>query len=291
MSIIEAPKNGATGCDNFRSIVPIRGEVIPFQGRTQDYNIETYFTRNGSSFIEMPEAAWLVKEATDLYLNVYPNRDRDISIRRMQKTLSNPRTILMLVKQGDISVGWGIFTRLLIQGEPVFYSSRAFREEHQGQGLGQYVLNEGIRLHQIDAAKGHRTMEYGVLMTQNAPSIVSLEKAPLVGDIFPVKKRYDQDQHARYLMLRTHSEVMLNSNLIETATGVSRGELAELGMNENIRPSRLDSRAWEIDQLLVTPTYRGGLNLNREGGDVVYVTFKILRQSQIPDKTMMPGVA
>lgn len=252
------------------------GVSTVFQGRTKEYCIETYSTTNGHSFTDMSEYSGLIDTVTDLYLSIYPNRDRNISIERMKKSLSYPRTIVMLARYEEQSVGFGIFPRMLITGEPVLYSTRAFQKEHEREHMGSHTLSKAIRIHQEESQKGHRVMRYGVLMTQNAYSVTSLARIPCIDRVLPFKgERYSKYPQAKYYMLRVHSEVMLNSRTIETDTGVSRGELSELGMNE-VRPDRSEEAAWAIHQEMVLP-YPEGLNMNREGGDVVYVTFEINR--------------
>lgn len=286
MAIMEIKNDGCSTTPLFE-----RGVVTHFQGKTNFYDIETYHSGNDGNqapFTKMPEYAGLVDLAAQLYLDIYPTRNRNISIDRMRRSLSHPRTILMLARDGDIPVGFGIFPRLIIAGESVLYSSRGFLPGHEGQGLGTHVLERAI---QLQLEESHRFIRYGVLMTQNWLSVVTLRKlqrACVIGKILPFDERYDRredsqsvNRDAQYIMLGVHREVYLNSLGINTGTGMSKGELVELGMNEATRPSREDTEAWEIHQKMVSPPYEpyNGLDMNREGGDVVYVTFELKKSN------------
>lgn len=265
-----------------------RGKVMTFQGKTNFYPIEIYRSGNQTPFTRMPEYSGLIDVTTDLYLGIYPTRKRGISIDRMRRSLSHPRTILMLARDGDTPVGFGIFPRLLFGGDSVLYSSRGFLPDHEGQGLGTHFLDTAIQLHQQES---YRFIRYGVLMTQNWLSVVTLRKlqrSGMIGKILPFDERYDKkeddkyvNREAQYTVLGVHREVYLNSLGINTGTGVSKGELVELGMNEASRPSREDTEAWKIHQQMVSPPYEpyNGLDMNREGGDVVYVTFELKKSN------------
>ena len=255
------------------------GRETPFNGKTKVYTIKTFHSGR-DRFMEMSEFAPLIDQATDLYLKVYPTRDTDMSVERMKHSLSHPRTILMLAEHKGVPVGFGIFPRLLIGGEPVPYSSRAFLPEHEGQGLGPHTLGTAIELHQEEVARSHRIIHYGFLMTQNAFSIDTLRKIPSIGEIFPFDMRYNIDRVAQYLLLGVHNQVYLASQGINTITGVSEGELSEIGMNEAYKPDR-NHRAWKIHQEMVSSLLTGGLGMNRERGDVVYVGFRIKRPEDI----------
>ncbi len=213
------------------------GEVIPFQGKTKHLTIDVYHSRgNGTQtpITGMTEYAGLVEVFTEQYLDIYPNRDREISIERMKRSLSHPRTIAMLVRDGDIPVGFGIFPKLLIGGEPVFYSSRALLPDYEEQGAGTYMLERGIQRHQQES---HRFIHYGVLMTQNPFSIVTLRKLQrkgVVGKILPYDELYDRREGAEYVnwdaqdfMLGVYREVRIHSRSMSSSTEVSKSELIE----------------------------------------------------------------
>lgn len=256
-----------------KSLFERRG-VVAFQGKTKNYCIETQMTPNGHVFTDTPEYSGLVEVVTNLYLAVYANRDRDISIERMRKSLSHPRTILELATYKGNPVGFGIFPRLIISGEQVLYSTRAFKEDHEGEGLGTHVLSEAIRLHQGESAKAHRSLRWGALMTQNPLSVLTLRKLDLIELIYPFDALYGgKNRQAQSLLLGIHKAVYMSSRGIDTITGVSKGELSEIGMNETYRPSREHTRAWEIFQKMISPA-PDGFGMNREAGDVVYVLFK-----------------
>lgn len=266
-----------TACD--------RGVKTLFEGKTKKYTVETYITPNGGSFTNMPECSDLVDIVTGLYLSVYPDRDRAISIERMKKSLSYPRTIIELVTHQNIPVGFGIFPRLLIdlpggRREPVIYSTRAFEEDHEGEGLGTHVLSKAIRLHQEETLKGHRLIRFGVLMTQNPLSVYTLEKGDDVEENWPFGGFYNRNtedaEEAQSIMLGVHAKVRMSSESINTYTGVSKGELSEIGENDTWKPSRGHTRVFEIYQTMIR-----GLEMNRERGDVVYVTFRLKRPNLV----------
>lgn len=259
------------------------GKAIGFQGKTNVYRIEIYNSGYRSAFIDRPEYSGLIDVVTGLYLDIFQNRDRDISIERMRKSLSRPRTLLMLAMYQGVPVGFGIFPRFLINRESVLYSTRAFLPEHEGQGLGLHFLDEAIRLHQKALSRSHRLLRWGVLMTQNALSVVTLRRLDVVEKIFPFDELYTADREAQYYMLAIHSKVFLSSRFLSTITGVSKGEMSKIGMNETYRPNREHQEAWQIYQRMVSPP--PNLDMNREGGDVVYVTFRIRRLSGRSAKT------
>lgn len=262
------------------------GEINHFAGKTKPYSIEIYNSGKRNGFTGMPEYSGLIDVATNLYLNIYSTRDRELSIDRMKRGLSHPRTILMLALHQGTPVGFGLFPRLLISGEPVIYSSRGFEPKHEGEGLGTQVLDKAIQLHQKES---YRSIRFGVLMTQNAFSVVTLYKLKergLIEKILPFDERYDQDpeQEAQRIMLGVHREVYMKSLVLIPPTGVSRGELKELGMNEAIyrRPRQGYEEASRIHETMVSsPSMKipNGLGMNREDGDVVYVTFKLKRSN------------
>lgn len=255
----------------------------PFQGKAGSYVVEAHYSDKSNRFTDMPEYSRLLATVTDLYLGVYPNRDREISIERMKRGLSHPRTILMLAKHEGIPVGFGIFPRFFINGEPILYSTRAFMPKHEGQGLGTHVLNRAILLHHEIVTGMHRSLRWGVLMTQNAFSIVTLKRlqeSGRVGKIYPVDELYGENRDAQSILLAVHREVYMHSLGIDTFTGVSRAELRELGMNEAYRPNREHADAWEVHQRMVSSRPEGW-GMNRERGDVVYVTFELKKPNGV----------
>lgn len=268
------------------------GQVTEFKGKTRNYSIETYHSNGGNrhAFSQMPEYSDLVNTVTGLYLNIYPNRDRDVSTERMARSLSHPRTILMLARYEGVPVGFGIFPRLLIYSEPVVYSSRAFRHRHEGEGLGTFVLEKGIDEHRKECSKSHKSLRWAALMTQNPYSVVTAEKLPGVEEIYPFSKRYDENREAQWYLLGVHHAVYMASLGIKTVTGVSRGELREIGMNERGRPRRRDVRAWEIYEEMITPPPQG-LGMNREAGDVVYVMLQLKKPNTPEANPVLPSVA
>lgn len=268
-----------------------------FQGKTRLYRVETYRSgTNRSGFLGVPEYERLVEIIRDSYLNTYPTRDRDISIRRVERSLSHPRTILELALYEGIPIGYGIFPRLRIETndpepESVLYSSRAFQEEHEGEGLGTHFLSEAIRLHQEERVQLHKPLlKWGALMTQNAYSIrslIKLQRLGIIGKIRPFDEIFERDPKSQSLLLGVHQQAFVGSLGIDTITGVSRGELRELGMNEAYKPSREDVGAWEIHQKMVLhPPH--GLGMNRDAGDVVYVLYDIPRPGNGSVATMVP---
>lgn len=251
--------------------------ITTFQGKDNVYTVETYNSgalRNG--FMGVPEYRCVVDDVKGAYLRTYIDRDVDMSIGRVEKILSHPRTILELVKHEGIVVGFGAFPRLFIEGDQVLYSSRAFESEHERQGGGVYVLDRAIELHNEELAKSHNRLRSGALMTQNPASIVSLQRAQRAKDIHPFLRlggRYERNSKPQRIMLAVHNWAMMNSRSINTLTGVSKGEVWEVGMNENFRPDK-GSSTWEIYQEMVAASPEG-LEMNREAGDVVYITYEI----------------
>lgn len=267
--------------------------VEPFPGKAANYRVEAYYSDKSNRFTDMPEYSELVDTVTGLYLGVYPTRDREISIDRMRRSLSHPRTILMLARHQGNPVGFGIFPRFFIDGEPILYSTRAFMPEHEGQGLGTHVLNRAIMLHQEIVTGMHRSLRWGVLMTQNAFSIVTLKRlqeSGRVGKIYPVDELYNENRDAQSILLAVHREVYMHSLGIDTFTGVSRAELKELGMNEAYRPNREHRDAWEIHQRMVS-SRPDGWGMNRERGDVVYVTFELKKPNGVMVESPLAQVA
>lgn len=253
------------------------GAVAEFRSKSDRlYTIETYYSNGGNrrTFLELPEYHGLVDTLTRLYLDIYPNRDRKISIDRMKQTLNHPRTILKLIRYEDDPVGFGVFPKLLIYGEPVVYSSRAFKRRHESQGMGTLILREAVEEHRRESQKAHRSLRWVAFMTQNPYSELTAEKLATVEENFPFGSRYSESSEAKWYLLGVHHQVHMSSLGIDTVTGVSRGELREIGMNERGRPDRKHVRAWEIYQEMVSAP-PAGLGMNREAGDVVYVLLRL----------------
>lgn len=253
--------------------------VSSFDGKTKTYEIVTLRSGNNRNGFLDRDCTALLDTVTDLYFRVYPDRDRVISADRMKHSLSHPRTILTLVKHKDVPVGYGIFPRLNIEIRPrvtesVLYSSRAFLPEHTGGGIGTHVLDEAIRMHREELTRSHRQLRWGALMTQTPLSPLTLEKVPDIENIYPFRERFNTNRDAQVLLLGVHKAVFMHSQGIDTATGVSRGELREIGMNDTWRPRSDQGRVWEIYQEMVSPPPKG-LRMNREAGDVVYVLFRL----------------
>lgn len=282
--------NGKTGSPegNNSGLVSPYGEPLfsggistAFNGKTKAYTVETYrsgsehgFTRKTGEHIyqEIPEHSGLVATIGNLYREVYPGRFRrnpELTLERVSKSLSNPRTILELVRYQGVPIGYGIFPRLLIgiDEEPVLYSSRAFTTEHEGEGLGTHVLERAIRLHKAEGARARRPLRYGMLMTQNWYSLVTLEKLKEKGLIEKIQP-FDEPLNKR-LLYGVHSLVFISSSAIEE-TGLSRGELVEVGPNETVAAPRYDTRAYVFYEKMTQRPPRGS-GVNTNAGDVQYV--------------------
>ncbi len=273
------------------------GIVIPFQGKTTFYYIEAYDS-GSRGFTEQLEYSSLVDQTVELYLATYPYRDHDMSVERIMRGLSHPRTKLLIAYDGDVAKGFGLFPRFSFEGEPVIYSSRAFLKE--GDGLGTGVLDLGIQLHQEDAIKGRNKIpSWGVLMTQNVYSKMTLDKLKEQGrikKILPFDVRYDDKVDpdaplAKRLMGAVHNYVNLNSAALFTGTGVSRGELREVGENEVRKPDKYDAKgnetaAWKtFHQMFTEATYEEPQNLGMSvhNGDVDYIAFKFCKPGIVVD--------
>ncbi len=269
--------------------IPI--STTSFTGKSRGgYEIETYksgievcFVRkiDNNGYLTIPGCAGLVKVVRDLYIAVYPERARrnpDLTITRMMRSLSYPRTVLELVKYQGIPVGYGIFPRLDIDGEPVLYSSRALIAEHEREGLGTHILERAISFHRRATVIGHKQLLEGMLMTQNWQSIRSLEhlqERGIVDKIQPIGEPFNEQ--GKRMLYGVHSRVFISSAAIEE-TGLSIGELREVGVNETVSPPQEGTRAWEIYETMVNRPPRG-LGLNPYAGDVVYVRFTFPRSA------------
>lgn len=261
------------------------GIVTDFIGRNGDlYTVETYKSGSENSFvkkvgvgyIEAPGYDGLVATLIGLYEVVYPERTRRnpvLTLERMIRTLSHPRTILEIIRhEGVMPVGYGIFPKLDVQGEPVFYSSRAIVLAHEGQGAGTYTLERAIELHRKESARVNKPLNNGMFMTQNCYSIKSLENLRDKGVIERIQSLDEPyDPEGKHILFGIHSQVRLASQAIED-TGVSRGELQEVGRNEAALVPEEGTRAREIyDKMVLHPPT--GLGMNLPAGDVWYLRF------------------
>ncbi|OGE33487.1 hypothetical protein A3J19_01575 [Candidatus Daviesbacteria bacterium RIFCSPLOWO2_02_FULL_41_8] len=270
-----------------------------FQGRSNEYDVRVYRSNHGNkaSFAEIPECAGLIEDITDLYLGVYPQRDRDKSIERVRKSLSYPRTIVELAYSEDQLVGAGIFPRFNLEGEPLFYSSRFILPDHTRQGLGPYMMEDAILRHQQELATAHRVLRFGAIMAMNPDSVGSLWKLSIVGDSWPIRKPandqveptvnfYPQGSTQQLLMLRAHGLFHMASDSIHVLTGVSSAELSELGMNETYKPGAEKRMSWLIHKIMVS-RYPQGLSMNREAGDLMCMVFEILKPGHSETETFL----
>lgn len=257
-----------------------------FSGRTRSYTVKTFksgaehgFVRvSAQQFQPIEEFAPLVGIIHNLYCDVYPERARrnpELTAQRILQSLSHPRTILELILCGEKPVGYGIFPKLDVGGEPVLYSSRAILAQHIQEGLGTHILGEAIVQARKESARcKRRPLRSGFLMTQKWESIRSLEvlkERGLVGTIQPIDKPFDSE--GEKLLFMVHSQMRINSTGIEL-TGRSRRELIEVGFNENAEIPREGTRGWEIFQKIVSRQPEGA-GVNLFDGDVLYVRFTI----------------
>ncbi|MBI2599879.1 hypothetical protein HYW43_03095 [Candidatus Daviesbacteria bacterium] len=261
------------------------GLMTPFRGQTRTYSIKTLRSGAEHGFVEkigdcnfkvISEYAFLTATIDRLYRSVYPGRatrNPELTTKRILQSLSHPRTILELILYGEEPVGYGIFPRLDIGGEPVLYSSRAILPEHIQEGLGTHILGRAIVQHRRESAR-RRPLHNGFLMTQRWESIKSLEglkERDLVEKIQPIDEPFDEE--GAKLLFIVHSQVRVNSRGIES-TGRSRRELIEVGLNENLEIPKDGTRGSEIFHKIVNrPPEGAGVNLY--DGDVVYVRFII----------------
>lgn len=258
-----------------------RGVVTDFVGKNADlYTIETYKSGSENSFvkqvgvgyIEAPGYDGLVATLMGIYEAVYPERTKRnpvLTLDRMIRTLSHPRTILEIIRhEGVIPVGYGIFPKLDVWGEPVFYSSRAIVLEHEGLGLGIHIFERAIELHR----RVNKLLHNGMFMTQNCYSIRTLEILRDKGVIEKIQSLGEPyGNEGKGILYGVHSRVWLASQAIEE-TGVSRGELREVGRNEAALVPEEGTRAREIyDKMVQHPP--DGLGMNLAAGDVWYPRF------------------
>ncbi|MBI4038698.1 hypothetical protein HY384_01950 [Candidatus Daviesbacteria bacterium] len=261
------------------------GPASIFQGSTRLYEIQTIRSGSEHGFVEktnigyevIPGHEALVSIIDGLYRGVYPNRSKrnpELTTERVLKSLSYPRTILLLASYQREPVGFGIFPRFYIGDEPVLYSSRAILPEHEQEGLGTFFLKRGIELHQIACLRTKKPLLNGVLMTQSAYSVLSLEnlrRDGIIEKIQPFEEPYDKE--GKRILYGVHALVFVSSAAIED-TGVSRGELIEVGINEAFTTPTEGTRAWNryLTMVLRPPA---GVGMSPQAGDVVYTRFII----------------
>lgn len=266
-----------------------RGETTSFRGRTRLYTIRMFRSGSEHGFVTRidednfklnPELVPLVKTVDDLYQRVYPERTKrnpELTTKRILKSLSNPRTLLYLILHEGVAVGYGIFPRLDSDGESIFYSSRAILPEHVQEGAGTHILELGIRRHRKETTRLSRPLHDGFLMTQRWESIRSLEKLRdrgIIGKIQPIEEPFDE--RGVGLLYVVHAQVRVNSTGIDR-TGRSRGELSEVGYNENLGAPRAGTKAEDIFNRITSNPPRGA-GVNPFNGDVLYVRFTIPQQ-------------
>lgn len=275
------------------------GEVSFFQGKTRDYIVEVHRSgSNGKGFLDVPQYAAMGEAVEDKYLDVYPTRNPDRALARVRKSLSYPRTMLMLISHEGKLVGYGVFSRLAFgtSSELVMTSSRALKDE--GEGLGSMMLDKAVKLHNAELVRSHRWIRWIELVTQNPVSEFTLEKLAIVKDTYPIGKPtvvageadptmerprnfYNRHPAAQLVMVRcANLEFQFwDSTGMDYITGVSKSELSGLGMNEaTARPSeyRPNTRLQQIYQMFVR-SYPDGLDINRERGDGLHITAEIVR--------------
>ncbi len=262
-----------------------RGAASPFQGRTNEYGIYTFRSGPKHGFVERTKSGLLVVPGNKdlavvidrLYRSVYPERaekNPELTTERILKGLSYPNTILTLIMFGELPVGFGIFPRLEVGAyrEPVLYSSRAIIKAHEHEGVGTHVLERAISLQQRDSLRFHKPLRHGMLMTQSWKSVRSLEHLKETGSIEkiqPLDEPYDR--LGKDILFGVHSQVWVNSEAIDE-TGLSRGELSEVGENETVESPKRGTRGDEIDQSMVRRPPNGAGMIAKDG-DVIYYHF------------------
>ncbi|MBI3103959.1 hypothetical protein HYZ05_03380 [Candidatus Daviesbacteria bacterium] len=259
---------------------------IPFQGSRDNkpYIWEVHnsgATRTG--FLGIPECRELVENIVPgLYLKTYPYRDQAMASARVTMTLSHPRSILMLARYEDEYVGYGVFPRLVIRGDSVVYSSRAFTAAHEGQGLGTNALDQVIKIHNDELRRLHqKPLAYGALYTGSPVSLASIVRSENTDNVRPLFRREGLKGGGRYVMLsgpqrvvkEIHSLFLPNTTSLNNLTGVCRGELRDIGPNQSYIPGR----SVLADQIYgeMISTYPDGLDMNIPQGDVVIVVYDI----------------
>lgn len=257
------------------------GTLTNFSGKTRVYTVKTIKSGAEHGFVDkiddrfqiIPGYADLVKIVDGIHRDVYPDRARrnpELTTTRILRSLSNPRTILELLLYEGAPVGYGIFPRF----DFGMYSSRAILAKHVREGGGTYMLEKAIILQRKEGERWNRPLHDGFLMTQRWESIRSLEKLKekgLVGKIQPIDEPFDAEGAA--LLFKAHSQVFVSSKGIEL-TGRSRGELSEVGYNENLDPPKEGTRASETFKKIVNRPPEGA-GVNVFVGDVLYVRFTI----------------
>lgn len=258
-----------------------RGQVSPFQGKTNFYEVYTFRSGTDSSFVTrataneyvvMPSNRDLFIVFDALYRLVYPQRaakDPVLTMRRMMKAFSHRRTIGELVLYEGMPVAGGIFPVFDINGEPTMYSTRYVLKEHENEGIGTHILERAISLHQRDSARRHQPMFNLGLMTQSWKSVLTLEhlkRRGIVEKIQPLDEPYDRA--GKDILWGVHARVWVNSAAIDE-NGLSMGELSEVGENETVEPPRFGTRGWEIHESMVRRPPHGAGMIAKDG-DVIY---------------------
>lgn len=247
------------------------GIITPFGGKTREYFIERYWVTDGNR-------RELTVIATDIYLQTYPERDREQSTERMKHNLSYPRTVMHLARYGGVPIGGGVLRKMTVvagfpgRRERVAYSSRFIIEEHEREGIGTLFLEEGIK-----AQDEEGPLDAVALMTQNVLSPVTLRKSlqrlNFGRTIHPFDETYinpdhpDTNRPERDLLVALYKEVgSKTSRGLTIESGLSEAELGQIGMNERYyRPPRSFTEAWGYYQQMLK------WGFNRERGDVIYV--------------------
>lgn len=253
-----------------------KGRVSNFRS----FPIETFVDTEDDDAYTRNRTA-LIRVVTALHLARFDDRNPVISIQRIFRGMTHPRTALMLVGEPGQSrghwVGYGLFRGISIYDEDDFetdpqevdYSSRALMPGFEGQGVGTHMLVESLKIFNPD---------WLVLMTQNEASIRTvqhLREKGLVKQHYPFGEpmgevTYDTNKAAQDVMLATRRVVRLsNISRVHDHIGLAERELSEIGMNRAAIETITDDetgrlrgqfRAWEM---------------NRERGDVFYVTAEI----------------
>ena len=269
---------------------------VSFQGRGRSYTWKVHYSGSSKNgFLGMPG----YKDLTDrivpeLYMNTYPYRDEAMSRARVTMTLNQQRTFLMLARDENMDyVGYGVFPRLLVGTNYVMYSSRAFIEEHEGQGLGTDGLNLAMGLHNEDLRRSHQKLVYGALYTGNPVSLASVVRANNTDNIRPLRKQLEDEDLRKgggsYQMLSVpiqvvkaiHAQFLPNTTELNNITGVCRGELWGLGPNR----SYVAGRSALVDKIRDEMVSRNRLNMNLDQGDVVIVVYDIDAAAGIEELT------
>lgn len=258
----------------------IPGKQIVYQGRSSGriYTIKSHYS-------ESPiERADLIYELFQNYRCTFLNRDERMSFLRVSESVRHPRTLVLFARHEDIVIGHAILPRYLHENDYYMYSSRAIQKEYEQDGLGIEMWRIGLGIHRGIIAKS-RIIRGILFMTQNAASVRSLEilrrSRVMNGAIYPFERGYDRELEAQNAMLAGHllfrltpQEFYTNpatssvSRVLDLVTGVGRGELEELGVNEgfDLKPG---TRTAEIHEIMFNrKPEEGGLGMTKK--DVVW---------------------